>query len=412
MKIFGYWTLLIALCISVVAAYYSIIGLTAIFAAAVIPIIIMGSVLEVAKVTTAVWLHRYWHVAPSLMKIYLTTATVVLMFITSMGIFGFLSKAHIEQTAAANEGVAQIERIEVEIARNEAIIVRAEQRITKAENSTGERNEDIQAQIDKEQKRIDTAYDRIQPAIDEQQSIIDGERKLTEDRASVFTESIDALDRELARLNDLVSEYRLQLKNTSVASVEEQVKPYLDQISQLDADIARLDKQAADYEARIAELSPDYSAVDTLKSQIAAIEENIVVTANKLQSRERDKIREGQATIGVTDDGLFGGNTRRALATWVEAQQARIADLQSQETNLRAQAQTVISDERERLTGLVKDLRGTQTQAVQQRKQGLLNTIDTIRNNAAGDLKTTQDAIQEKIDTVLNTDIPDNRAEP
>ena len=107
MKVFGYWTLFVALCISVVAAYYSIIGLTAIFAAAFIPIVIMGSALEVAKVTTAIWLHRYWHITPFLMKFYLTTATVVLMFITSMGIFGFLSKAHIEQTAAANEGVAQ-----------------------------------------------------------------------------------------------------------------------------------------------------------------------------------------------------------------------------------------------------------------------------------------------------------------
>src|SRR6056300_1930504 len=122
MKIFGYWTLAIALVISVVAAYYSIIGLTAIFAAAIIPIIIMGSALEVAKVTTAVWLHRYWHVAPFLMKFYLTIATVVLMFITSMGIFGFLSKAHIEQTSASEESIARVESIESEIIRQNGLV--------------------------------------------------------------------------------------------------------------------------------------------------------------------------------------------------------------------------------------------------------------------------------------------------
>ena len=409
MKVFGYWTLFVALCISVVAAYYSIIGLTAIFAAAFIPIVIMGSALEVAKVTTAIWLHRYWHITPFLMKFYLTTATVVLMFITSMGIFGFLSKAHIEQTAAANEGVAQIARIETEITRNEEIITRAEERIKKAEASTGLRNDDIQAQIDKEQNRIDTAYDRIQPAIDEQQAIIDGERKLTEDRVAVYTESIASLDKELERLNGLVAEYRTQLQNTSVASVEAQVKPYLDQIAQLDADIARLDEQAAGYEKRIAELKPDYSAVDTLQEQISAVEQQIVLVTNKLQSNERAKIQEGQAVIGVTSDGLFGSNTTRAYNAWLEAQRTRISELQGQETTLKAQAQDVVAVERNRLTDLVKDLRGAQTQAVQERKQGLLNTIDTIRNNAAGDLKTTQDAIQAKIDGVLTTDIPENR---
>src|SRR6056300_1053559 len=176
MKIFGFWTLLIALLISGVAAYYSIIGLTAIFAAAFIPIVIMGSALEVAKVTTAVWLHRYWHVAPFLMKFYLTIAVVVLMFITSMGIFGFLSKAHIEQTSAANEGIAQIERIEQDLTRQLEIITRAEQRITEAEASVGTGNTAIQEQIDKEQERIDTAYTRIEPAIVEQNGIIENAR--------------------------------------------------------------------------------------------------------------------------------------------------------------------------------------------------------------------------------------------
>ena len=106
--VFGLLVMFTALCISAVAIYYSVAGLAAIFAAAVIPIIIMGGVLEVSKLVTAVWLHRYWSQAKWWLKYYLATAVVVLMFITSMGIFGYLSKAHIEQTSASIESIEKI----------------------------------------------------------------------------------------------------------------------------------------------------------------------------------------------------------------------------------------------------------------------------------------------------------------
>lgn len=106
--ILGLITLLTALCISGVAAYYSIVGLTAIFAAAVIPIIIMGVVLEVGKVVTTLWLHYNWERAPKKIKVYLTFAVGVLMFITSMGIFGFLSKSHLDQAIPSGDVQAQV----------------------------------------------------------------------------------------------------------------------------------------------------------------------------------------------------------------------------------------------------------------------------------------------------------------
>lgn len=90
-------TLLVALSLSAIAAWYSILGLTAIFAAAVVPIIIMGSALEVAKVVTTVWLHRYWDRATIIMRLYLVPSVIALAILTSMGIFGFLSKAHMDQ---------------------------------------------------------------------------------------------------------------------------------------------------------------------------------------------------------------------------------------------------------------------------------------------------------------------------
>jgi len=104
----SYFTLLTALSLSVVAAWYSILGLMAIFASAVIPIIIMGSILEVAKITVTVWLHEYWHRCRLLMKMYLAPAVVMLMVITSMGIFGFLSKAHSDQNLISGDVISKI----------------------------------------------------------------------------------------------------------------------------------------------------------------------------------------------------------------------------------------------------------------------------------------------------------------
>ncbi len=109
-KIFSFptLTLLVALTLSAIAAWYSILGLTAIFAAAVIPIIIMGGALEFAKVITTVWLHRYWDRATWTLKLYLIPAVVALAFLTSMGIFGFLSKAHSDQTLVSGDVGAKV----------------------------------------------------------------------------------------------------------------------------------------------------------------------------------------------------------------------------------------------------------------------------------------------------------------
>ena len=128
--ILAYLTLLTALAISGVAAYYSIIGLIAIFSASVIPIAVMGVVLETGKLVTAAWLYHYWKKVNVLLKTYLISAVFVLMFITSMGIFGFLSKAHIEQTSVSADNTLQIESIDSQITRQRTDIDRAEKQLT------------------------------------------------------------------------------------------------------------------------------------------------------------------------------------------------------------------------------------------------------------------------------------------
>ena len=201
----GILVLLSALSISAVAIYYSIAGLVAIFAAAAIPIMVMGTVLEIGKLVTAVWLHRYWSKAVWWLKTYLSVAVVVLMFITSMGIFGYLSKAHIEQTSASIESVEKISQLETEIARYTSIVERAEQKIAKAENAGANKNDTIQDQIDREQKRIDTAYDRIQPLVSEQQKIIQSEIERKDKKIEPYLAQVSSIDSDLATLNDLLN---------------------------------------------------------------------------------------------------------------------------------------------------------------------------------------------------------------
>ena len=105
---FSNLTLLVALILSTIAAWYSIIGLTTIFAGAVVPVIIMGSALELAKIITTVWLRKYWHRAGLLIKLYLVPAVMAIALITSMGIFGFLSKAHMDQGVTSGDVQAKI----------------------------------------------------------------------------------------------------------------------------------------------------------------------------------------------------------------------------------------------------------------------------------------------------------------
>jgi hypothetical protein len=106
---FGILTLATALIISVSAAYYSILGLTAIFAAAFWPIVILGSSLEVGKIVSTLWLHKYWRRAEIQYKIYLSAAVAILMVLTSMGVFGFLSKAHLDQAVPSGDIQAQVQ---------------------------------------------------------------------------------------------------------------------------------------------------------------------------------------------------------------------------------------------------------------------------------------------------------------
>jgi hypothetical protein len=105
----------VALSLSALAAYYAVMGLIAIFAAAVVPIALMGSLLEASKLVVASWLYRNWKEIPKLMKSYFVVALVVLMMLTSMGIFGFLSKAHLDQAIPSGDVQSKLALIDEKI---------------------------------------------------------------------------------------------------------------------------------------------------------------------------------------------------------------------------------------------------------------------------------------------------------
>ena len=176
----------------------------AIFAASALPVALMAGSLEIGKLVAASWVYRNWRKAPFLLKSYLTFAVVVLMFITSMGIFGFLSRAHLEQASEGLQSQARIERIENDIIRYEDTIKRSEIKISKLETQNTNNTDEIQSQIDAEQNRMDQAYARVQPAIDEQLDIISNEQNGTDNQVKSYLVQIANIDTTLDNLQSFV----------------------------------------------------------------------------------------------------------------------------------------------------------------------------------------------------------------
>ena len=209
----------VALALSAVAAYYAVVGLIAIFAAAVIPIAIMGSLLEASKLVVASWLYRNWKEIPVLLKSYFTVALVVLMLLTSMGIFGFLSKAHLDQAIPTGDVQSKLALIDEKIK-------------TEKENINASRKElsQLDAQLDQTISRT-TDQGGTERAIQIR-------RNQQKDRNRILTE-IGSAQTKIAKLN----EERAPIAS-EVRKVEAEVGPikYIAQVIYGDADTDLLEK--------------------------------------------------------------------------------------------------------------------------------------------------------------------------
>tara|TARA_Y100000389_G_scaffold202162_1_gene246721 strand:- start:1389 stop:2321 length:933 start_codon:yes stop_codon:yes gene_type:complete len=180
-----------ALAVSTVAGYFSIVGLMAIFPAAAQPILAMGVVLEVAKLVTASWVYRYWNKTAIVLKSYFTVAVIILSVITSMGIFGFLSKAHLEHSVSTGDNTLQVARIDRRIDSEQ-------RRITDAETVLAQLDDTVQTLIDYDRIRGDdgaiatrerqsSERDQLNASIDDAILIIDG---LSDEKLVLETEQL------------------------------------------------------------------------------------------------------------------------------------------------------------------------------------------------------------------------------
>jgi len=209
---FGLLTLFTALAIAGVAAWFSIAGLMAIFSAAALPIAIMAGSLEVGKLLTASWLYRYWHDTSLVLKSYLSVAVVVLMLITSMGIFGYLSKAHLDQAGVSSDAIAIVERIDGQISREENKISILQDRI----NGLTGGGQDLSVSVDQQVSIRDNAWEQVQGDIDyNQQQITSVRTQLTTDLTALDTREA-GLDNRLSELDRAVNE----LRNKGVEVIE------------------------------------------------------------------------------------------------------------------------------------------------------------------------------------------------
>ena len=285
-------TLLTALSISAVAIYYSILGLAAIFAGAAIPIMVMGSVLEVGKLVTASWLYQNWKVAPRLIKTYLAIAVVVLMFITSMGIFGFLSKAHVEQTSLGTIGQEKLATIEEKLLRSENRIDRWTsdiERLVKGEDVR------VDLLIDKEQVELDKLYVRIDKEKEALRSQADKDIELQNNR---LVQAKERKEQDIAaaqeRFKGSFSKKKLDeaiakatANELAVASAAQKI--IVDIQNKLKQDLAGVDAKYADQIASIETIINDYKAQANTKT--SDIDGKIIELENQIEA-EQDKIDE------------------------------------------------------------------------------------------------------------------------
>lgn len=186
-KLIAWLTLASGLSISAVAVWYSVAGLVAIFAAAAVPIIIMGVALEVSKLVATVWLKMNWRIAPKLIRTYLIIAITILMLITSMGIFGFLSKAHLDQAVPTGDVVDQVSLLDEKIKTQRENIDASRKALKQMDEavdqvmarSTDEKGADKAANLRRSQQR---ERNQLQNDIAKAQSAI---AKLNEERAPI-----------------------------------------------------------------------------------------------------------------------------------------------------------------------------------------------------------------------------------
>lgn len=275
-----------ALLLSGVSAYYSIVGLIAIFAATPISIAVMGGALELTKLVTASWLYRNWSHAPKALKGYFTFSVVVLMLITSLGIFGYLSKAHSEQGAITGNVAAKVEILDEKIKvskenidANRKALKQLDEAVDQVmARSTTEAGADKASQIRRSQSK---ERSRLLQEIEAEQKII---AKLTEERAPIAAE-VRKIEAEVGPIKYIAS---FIYGETSTELLEKAVVWMIVIIVMVFDPMAVLLLIAANYSLR--KLNPEPLKIDLTTMEPVALNKDEVMDATKLYHRDQDSM--------------------------------------------------------------------------------------------------------------------------
>jgi len=281
-----------ALSISAVAAYFSVVGLATIFPGSMIPIIIMGGVLEIGKIVTAIWLHRNWKTSPFLVRTYLSFATLVLMGITSMGIFGFLSRAHIEHATTTEKAVAMTQTIDNKIKRENDYIERQNQYIASLENRSSNTASSARLDIDQETSKIkditeqlnkDTAFEmnrttseraRLQElnnALSDLESLGGGlfssKKKKIEELKAAQAPARESINKRISEYDENIRQFRSDAQS-KIKSIEGKITAFRNQTQEKDTSVQ---PQIEEHSKNIADA---YGRIDDLQNEKLGFEDN------------------------------------------------------------------------------------------------------------------------------------------
>ncbi len=281
----SYLILASALSISGVAIYFSIAGLTTIFPGAFWPIVIMGTSLELGKLVCASWLHHNWKQAPRMLKFYLTTAVVILIFITSMGIFGFLSKSHIEQQRDVNQANSSMSQLTNKITNENNYISRQEQLIVKSEKAGESTLERTDFNIELEQKKIKNLEDSLSKSV-----------AYDQEELSRISERLSSLDAEVAALQakggGLFSSKKAKLEALQSAQAEER-STLSTQKSKAESNIGKnrsdTSNQIAEIRKRLVDFQDKGVSTPTSDPKVAQYEQNIRDAYERIDGWETER---------------------------------------------------------------------------------------------------------------------------
>ena len=259
-------TLLSALSISGVAIFYSVIGLATIFPGAFWPVVIMGSVLEVGKLVTASWLYRNWRHTRWLLRTYLTIAVIVLICITSMGIFGFLSKAHLEQNLAEDTVTQRIEIINNKILSEETYIKRQKDTIVRLESTLDRTTTSNTGALDIEIQSLKDAEDKFKTLLAVETNTVKDLNDQLKTTLKDLNDRLRTLDKDVSDV--LTSNKSFFNEEKAAADLKASQKDEREQIANKIAEAEKtIAIKIAEAQARIQILKDDY-AKDTEKLQV------------------------------------------------------------------------------------------------------------------------------------------------